>query len=457
MNVNITPSVNKDNCVEFLIEFKNNGIMNNKNFIANSALKNYLVRVFRENKSKCENNLKKGESPVWKGYDDDDYLGLNLVHYGINLGLSVTCFYFTLDLLRLEDYINPDDVKDKRNKLIVRAIDYIARAIYQGIDENSYKEILDNFDTYYQPNEVSSETILIEAKHKFTVNGLDEYAGIRTVDFENDNPKRPSYKDICDTYEKGYSVSNLNINILGDVEKSDTLIDNVKRIVNGVISSNKENYKDLIFPQDTVVNKTLSLVDEKNIMGYSAVDFELPFIEGLNREIDLDKDTSIFSMKVLRSLMPKLNNLKDFSIPLLIGSALSRYKKEDSTSVEIDYYNLIEIENDKSEIQIKYIGANETDEVKEMLKALKDKFNIDNEDKLFNLKKLALSDYREDNWALKWVIVYTDGSESDFIKSLSDITLDEFNEFIDNLIELTTVQIRYYDFDTNFTLCKTMK
>ena len=84
-------------------------------------------------------------------------------------------------------------------------------------------------------------------------------------------------------------------------------------------------------------------------------------------------------------------------------------------------------------------------------KILKDKFNIDTEDKLFNLKKMALSEYREDNWELKWVMVYSNNSsneESDFIKSLADITLEEFNEFIDNLIELTTVQIRYYDFST---------
>ena len=451
MNVNIFPSVNKDNYVEFLIQFKNNGIMNNKDFIANTVLKNYLVREFRKNKSKCEENLKKGETPVWQKVDDeDDYVALNLINYGMNLGLSCTCFYLTLDLLRLEDFISSkEDVKDKRNKLITKAIDYITRQIYQGINENSYKEILDNFDTYYQANAVSTEYLLAEAKHKFTINGLDEYTGIRTVEYENE-VKRPSFKTLCDVYEKGYSVSNLDINIIGDVEKSDILKSNIERIVNGIIDNNKQ-YETLIFPQDTVVNKTLTLNDEKNIMGYSAVDFELPYLEDLDREIDIDKDTCVYSMKVLRSHMPKLNSLKDYSIPYLVGVALSKYTEDYNTGVDIDYANLSEIEDDKSELQIRYKGANETDEVKNMVKILKDKFNIDTEDKLFNLKKMALSEYREDNWELKWVMVYSNNSsneESDFIKSLADITLEEFNEFIDNLIELTTVQIRYYDFST---------
>lgn len=450
MNVKLYPKIDKDNKVYILFKYRNNGVMNNKDFLLNSVLRSYLTKDIEINREYLIKKLIKGEAPMWQGEDNDDYMVLNLIKWDVEEGLSSNGFYFELDLARLEDSFEKDNLKDIRNKQIVKAVSYITTRIYKGLHEyKDKKELEENYEDYIISTIVSPNNLLSEIKHKFTVEGLDDYEGVRLLEFlkdEKDLDTTDLFNRLVKIYQERYILKNLDIYVIGDVEKDDTLVNNIRRAVEGYIAAIKSvDLKDGYYPVQDIVTSELSLKDEKTLMGYSVSNYTLPPLTHRDEGYDEDRDTSIYSMLVYRNSLDKIKSVKDLAMHYFIGELLNEIT-DDKIDIEVDYPNYAEIHNDKPELHIIVEGTEISDVMKDVVvDKLGNYFNLENDEKLLNAKKVVLKNFRFEHWEIQTILADNGYSEEDFIKGLKEFTLEELKEYIHNFKHITTVQGRYYN------------
>ena len=439
MNVKLYPKIDKDNKVYILFKYRNNGVMNNKDFLFNSVLRSYLTKDIEINREYLIKKLIKGEAPMWQGEDNDDYMVLNLVKWDVEEGLSSNGFYFELDLARLEDSFEKDNLKDIRNKQIVKAVSYITTRIYKGLHEyKDKKELEENYEDYIISTIVSPNNLLSEIKHKFTVEGLDDYEGVRLLEFLKDGKDLDTtdlFNRLVKIYQERYTLKNLDIYVIGDVEKDDTLTGNIRRAVEGYIASIASvNLKDGYYPIEDIITRELSLKDEKTLMGYSVSNYTLPPLTDREEGYDEDRDT-----------LDKIKSVKDLAIHYFIGELLNDIT-DDKIDIEVDYPNYAEIHNDKPELHLIVEGTEISDVMKDVVvDKLGNYFNLENDEKLLNAKKVVLKNFRFEHWEIQTILADNGYSEEDFIKGLKEFTVEELKEYIHNFNHITTVQGRYYN------------
>lgn len=450
MNVKLYPKIDKDNKVYILFKYRNNGVMNNKDFLFNSVLRSYLTKDIEINREYLIKKLIKGEAPMWKGEDNDDYMILNLVKWDVEEGLSSNGFYFELDLARLEDSFEKDNLKDIRNKQIVKAVSYITTRLYKGLyEDKDKKEIEENYKDYIISTIVSPNNLLSEIKHKFTVEGLGDYEGVRLLEFlkdEKDLDTTDLFDRLVKIYQERYILKNLDIYVIGDVEKDDTLVNNIRRAVERYIAAIASvDLKDGHYPVQDIITRELSLKDEKTLMGYSVSNYTLPLHTDREEGYDEDRDTSIYSMLVYRNSLDKIKSVKDLAMHYFIGELLNEIT-DDKIDIEVDYPNYAEIHNDKPELHIIVEGTDISNVMKDVVvDKLGNYFNLQNDEELLNAKKVILKNFRFEHWEIQTVLADNGYSEEDFIKGLREFTLEELKEYIHNFKHITTVQGRYYN------------
>ena len=448
MNVKLYPKIDKDNKVYILFKYRNNGVMNNKDFLFNSVLRSYLTKDIEINREYLIKKLIKGEAPMWQGEDNDDYMVLNLIKWDVEEGLSSNVFYFELDLARLEDSFEKDNLKDIRNKQIVKAVSYITTRIYKGLyEDKDKKELEENYKDYIISTIVSPNNLLSEIKHKFTVEGLGDYEGVRLLEFlkdEKDLDTTDLFDRLVKIYQERYILKNLDIYVIGDVEKDDTLVNNIRRAVEGYVASIKRA-EGGYYPVQNIITRELSLKDEKTLMGYSVSNYTLPPLTDREEGYDEDRDTSIYSMLVYRNSLEKIKSVKDLAIHYFIGELLNTVT-DDKIDIEADYPNYAEIHNDKPELHLIVEGTETSDVMKDVIvDKLGNYFNLENDEKLLNAKKVVLKNFRFEHWEIQTILADNGYSEEDFIKGLKEFTLEELKEYIHNFNHITTVQGRYYN------------
>lgn len=450
MNVKLYPKIDKDNKVYILFKYRNNGVMNNKDFLFNSVLRSYLTKDIESNREYLIKKLIKGEAPTWQGEDNDDYMVLNLIKWDVEEGLNSNGLYFELDLARLEDSFEKDNLKGIRNKQIVKAISYITTRLYKGLYEyKDKKELEENYKDYIISTIVSPNNLLSEIKHKFTVEGLDDYEGVRLLEFlkdEKDLDTTDLFERLVKIYQERYILKNLDIYVIGDVEKDDTLVNNIRRDVEGYIAAIASvNLKDGYYPVQDIVTSELSLKDEKTLMGYSVSNYTLPPLTDREEGYDEDRDTSIYSMLVYRNSLEKIKSVKDLAMHYFIGELLNDIT-DDKIDIEVDYPNYAEIHNDKPELHIIAEGTEISDVMKDVVvDKLGNYFNLENDEELLNAKKVVLKNFRFEHWEIQTILADNGYSEEDFIKGLKEFTLEELKEYTHNFKHITTVQGRYYN------------
>lgn len=450
MNVKLYPKINKDNKVYILFKYRNNGVMNNKDFLFNSVLRSYLTKNIESNRESMIKEMRKGKDPLWQGEDNDDYMVLNLINWDMEEGLCSNGFYFELDLARLEDSFEKDNLKDIRNEIILKAISYITTSIYKGLYEGrDKKDIEENYLDYITSTIVSPNNLLGEIKHKFTVEGLDDYEGVRLLEFLKDEKELDTtdlFERLVKIYQERYTLSNLDIYIIGDVEKDDTLVNNIRRAVEGYIAAIEIiDLKDGYYPVQDIITRELSLKDEKTLMGYSVSNYTLPPLTDRDEGYDEDRDTSIYSMLVYRNSLDKIKSVKDLAMHYFIGELLNDIT-DDKIDIEVDYPNYAEIHNDKPELHLIVEGTEISDVMKDVVvDKLGNYFNLENDEELLNAKKVILKNFRFEHWEIQTILADNGYSEEDFIKGLKEFTLEELKEYIGNFNHITTVQGRYYN------------
>lgn len=449
MNVKLYPKIDKDNKVYILFKYRNNGVMNNKDFLLNSVLRSYLTKDIEINREYLIKKLLKGEAPMWQGEDNDDYMVLNLIKWDVEEGLSSNGFYFELDLARLEDSYEKDNLKDTRNKQIVKAVNYITTRLYKGLyEDKDKKEIEENYEDYIISTIVSPNNLLSEIKHKFTVEGLGDYEGVRLLEFlkdEKDLDTTDLFDRLVKIYQERYILKNLDIYVIGDVEKDDTLTGNIRRAVEGYVAAiASAGLRDGYYPIEDIITRELSLKDEKTLMGYSVSNYTLPPLAYRDEGYDEDRDTSIYSMLVYRNNLDKIKSVKDLAMHYFIGELLNDIT-DDKIDIEVDYPNYAEIHNDKPELHIIVEGTEISDVMKDVVvDKLGNYFNLKNDEELLNAKKVVLKNFRFEHWEIQTILADNGYSEEDFIKGLKEFTLEELKEYIHNFNHITTVQGRYY-------------
>ena len=450
MNVKLYPKIDKDNKVYILFKYRNNGVMNNKDFLFNSVLRSYLTKNIESNRESMIKEMRKGKDPLWQGEDNDDYMVLNLINWDMEEGLCSNGFYFELDLARLEDSFEKDNLKDIRNEIILKAISYITTSIYKGLYEGrDKKDIEENYLDYITSTIVSPSNLLSEIKHKFTVEGLGDYEGVRLLEFlkdEKDLDTTDLFERLVKIYQERYILKNLDIYIIGDVEKDDTLTGNIRRAVEGYIDAIKSvDLKDGYYPVQDIITRELSLKDEKTLMGYSVSNYTLPPLTDREEGYDEDRDTSIYSMLVYRNSLEKIKSVKDLAMHYFISELLNEIT-DDKIDIEVDYPNYAEIHNDKPELHIIVEGTEISDVMKDVVvDKLGNYFNLENDEELLNAKKVVLKNFRFEHWEIQTILADNGYSEEDFIKGLKEFTLEELKEYIHNFKHITTVQGRYYN------------
>lgn len=450
MNVKLYPKIDKDNKVYILFKYRNNGVMNNKDFLFNSVLRSYLAKDIESNRESMIKEMRKGKDPLWQGEDNDDYMVLNLVKWDVEEGLSSNGFYFELDLARLEDSFEKDSLKDIRNKIILKAVSYITTRLYKGLyEDKDKKELEENYKDYIISTIVSPNNILSEIKHKFTVEGLGDYEGVRLLEFlkdEKDLDTTDLFDRLVKIYQERYILKNLDIYIIGDVEKDDTLTANIRRAVEGHIAAIEIiDLKDGHYPVQDIITRELSLKDEKTLMGYSVSNYTLPPLTHRDEGYDEDRDTSIYSMLVYRNSLDKIKSVKDLAMHYFIGELLNDIT-DDKIDIGVDYPNYVEIHNDKPELHIIVEGTEISDVMKDVVvDKLGNYFNLENDEELLNAKKVILKNFRFEHWEIQTILADNGYSEEDFIRGLKEFTVEELKEYIDNFNHITTVQGRYYN------------
>lgn len=449
MNVKLYPKIDKDNKVYILFKYRNNGVMNNKDFLLNSVLRSYLTKDIEINREYLIKKLIKGEAPMWQGEDNDDYMVLNLIKWDVEEGLSSNGFYFELDLARLEDSFEKDNLKDIRNEIILKAVSYITTRLYKGLyEDKDKKELEENYKDYIISTIVSPNNLLSEIKHKFTVEGLGDYEGVRLLEFlkdEKDLDATDLFDRLVKIYQERYTLKNLDIYVIGDVEKDDTLTANIRRAVEGYIAAIASvDLKDGHYPVQDIITRELSLKNEKTLMGYSVSNYTLPPLKG--EDYNEEKDSSIYSMLVYRNSLEKIKSVKDLAMHYFIGELLNEIT-DDKIDIEVDYPNYAEIHNDKPELHIIVEGTEISDVMKDVVvdKLGNYFFNLENDEKLLNAKKVVLKNFRFEHWEIQTILADNGYSEEDFIKGLKEFTLEELKEYIHNFNHITTVQGRYYN------------
>lgn len=449
MNVKLYPKIDKDNKVYILFKYRNNGVMNNKDFLLNSVLRSYLTKDIEINREYLIKKLIKGEAPMWQGEDNDDYMVLNLIKWDVEEGLTSNGFYFELDLARLEDSFEKDNLKDIRNKQIVKAVSYITTRLYKGLyEDKDKKELEENYEDYIISTIVGPNNLLSEIKHKFTVEGLDDYEGVRLLEFlkdEKDLGTTDLFDRLVKIYQERYILKNLDIYVIGDVEKDDTLVNNIRRAIEDYIAAIASvDLKDGYYPVQDIITRELSLKDEKSLMGYSVSNYTLPPLTDREEGYDEDRDTSIYSMLVYRNSLEKIKSVKDLAMHYFIGELLNDIT-DDKIDVQVDYPNYAEIHNDKPELHIIVEGTEISDMMKDVVvDKLGNYFNLENDEKLLNAKKVILKNFRFEHWEIQTILADNGYSEEDFIKGLKEFTVEELKEYIHNFNHITTVQGRYY-------------
>lgn len=450
MNVKLYPKIDKDNKVYILFKYRNNGVMNNKDFLLNSVLRSYLTKDIESNRESMIKEMRKGKDPLWQGEDNDDYMVLNLIKWDVEEGLSSNGFYFELDLARLEDSFEKDSLKDIRNEIILKAVSYITTRLYKGLyEDKDKKELEENYKDYIISTIVSPNNLLSEIKHKFTVEGLGDYEGVRLLEFlkdEKDLDTTDLFDRLVKIYQERYTLSNLDIYIIGDVEKDDTLTGNIRRAVEGYIAAIEIiDLKDGHYPVQDIITRELSLKDEKTLMGYSVSNYTLPPLTHREEGYDEDRDTSIYSMLVYRNSLEKIKSVKDLAMHYFIGELLNDIT-DDKIDIEVDYPNYTEIHNDKPELHIIVEGTDISNVMKDVVvDKLGNYFNLQNDEELLNAKKVILKNFRFEHWEIQTILADNGYSEEDFIKGLKEFTLEELKEYIHNFNHITTVQGRYYN------------
>ena len=450
MNVKLYPKIDKDNKVYILFKYRNNGVMNNKDFLLNSVLRSYLAKDIESNRESMIKEMRKGKDPLWQGEDNDDYMVLNLVKWDVEEGLSSNGFYFELDLARLEDSFEKDSLKDIRNEIILKAVSYITTRLYKGLyEDKDKKELEENYKDYIISTIVSPNNLLSEIKHKFTVEGLGDYEGVRLLEFlkdEKDLDATDLFDRLVKIYQERYTLKNLDIYVIGDVEKDDTLTGNIRRAVEGYIAAIEIiDLKDGHYPVQDIITRELSLKDEKTLMGYSVSNYTLPPLSHRDEGYDEDRDTSIYSMLVYRNSLDKIKSVKDLAMHYFIGELLNDIT-DDKIDIEVDYPNYAEIHNDKPELHIIVEGTEISDVMKDVVvDKLGNYFNLENDEELLNAKKVILKNFRFEHWEIQTILADNGYSEEDFIKGLKEFTLEELKEYIHNFKHITTVQGRYYN------------
>lgn len=450
MNVKLIPTIDKNNKVYLLFKYRKNGIMNNKDFLLNSILRRYLTKDMPKYHDIAVNELAKGVNPVFKAEENDDYIALNLEEWLMQDGLTSNVFYFILDLARLEDSYELDSLKDTRNKMITKAVNYIIVNLYRGLSERKDKKDLEeNYAEYYLDTLVGPSLALNEIKHKFTVEGLDNYEGLRCIDYLSGTEKIDKtdlFNRIVKIYKERYSLENLDIYIAGDIEKDDTLVDNIKKVVEGYINSiNSVDLENEHFPKEDVSLPELSLKDEKNLMGYSVSSYNLPELTYKEEGYDEDRDTAIYSMLVFRNSLEKITSVKELAIQYFIGEILNIIT-DDEIDIEVDYPNYAEIQNDKPELHI-IVKGNEVSNVMEdvVVNKLGNYLNLDSK-KLSNAKKVVLKKFRDDGWDIQTILEDNNYTEEDFIRGLKEFSFEELKDYIHNFKHITTVQGKWYTY-----------
>lgn len=449
MNVKLYPKIDKDNKVYILFKYRNNGVMNNKDFLLNSVLRSYLTKDIEINREYLIKKLIKGEAPMWQGEDNDDYMVLNLIKWDVEEGLTSNGFYFELDLARLEDSFEKDNLKDIRNKQIVKAVSYITTRLYKGLyEDKDKKELEENYEDYIISTIVGPNNLLSEIKHKFTVEGLDDYEGVRLLEFlkdEKDLGTTDLFDRLVKIYQERYILKNLDIYVIGDVEKDDTLVNNIRRAIEDYIAAIASvDLKDGYYPVQDIITRELSLKDEKSLMGYSVSNYTLPPLTDREEGYGEDRDTSIYSMLVYRNSLEKIKSVKDLAMHYFIGELLNDIT-DDKIDVQVDYPNYAEIHNDKPELHIIVEGTEISDMMKDVVvDKLGNYFNLENDEKLLNAKKVILKNFRFEHWEIQTILADNGYSEEDFIKGLKEFTVEELKEYIHNFNHITTVQGRYY-------------
>lgn len=449
MNVKLYPKIDKDNKVYILFKYRNNGIMDNKDFLLNSVLRGYLTKNIESNRNSLIKELLKGKNPIWQAQENDDYMILNLIKWDVEEGLCSNSFYFELDLARLEDSYELDNLKDIRSKFITEAVIYITANLYRGLFEGrDKKEIEENYLEYIISTIVSPTLLLNEIKHKFTIEGIDDYEGVRVLEFLKDYSEIDTtdlFERVARIYQERYLLKNLDIYIIGDVEKNDTLTHNIKRAVQGHVSSVKRADEEY-YPVEKVLTRELSLKDEKTLMGYSVSNYALPPLADREEGYDEDRDSSIYSMLVYRNNLDKIKSVKDLAMHYFIGELLDEIT-DDKIDIEVDYPNYLQIHNDKPELHIIVEGNELADVIKDVaVDKLGNYFNLENDEKLLNAKKVILKNFRFEHWEIQTILADNGYSEEDFIKGLKEFTFEELKEYISNFNHITTVQGRYYNF-----------
>ena len=450
MNVKLYPKIDKDNKVYILFKYRNNGVMNNKDFLFNSVLRSYLTKNIESNRESMIKEMRKGKYPLWQGEDNDDYMVLNLIKWDVEEGLSSNGFYFELDLARLEDSFEKDSLKDIRNKQIVKAVSYITTRLYKGLYEyKDKKELEENYKDYIISTIVSPSNLLSEIKHKFTVEGLGDYEGVRLLEFlkdEKDLDTTDLFDRLVKIYQERYILKNLDIYVIGDVEKDNTLVNNIRRAVEGYIAAIASvDLKDGHYPVQDIITRELSLKDEKTLMGYSVSSYTLPPLSHREEGYDEDRDTSIYSMLVYRNSLDRIKSVKDLAMHYFIGELLNEIT-DDKIDIEADYPNYAEIHNDKPELHIIVEGTEISDVMKDVVvDKLGNYFNLQNDEELLNAKKVILKNFRFEHWEIQTILADNGYSEEDFIKGLKEFTLEELKKYIYNFKHITTVQGRYYN------------
>lgn len=450
MNVKLYPKIDKDNKVYILFKYRNNGVMNNKDFLLNSVLRSYLTKDIESNRESMIKEMRKGKDPLWQGEDNDDYMVLNLVKWDVEEGLSSNGLYFELDLARLEDSFEKDSLKDIRNEIILKAVSYITTRLYKGLyEDKDKKELEENYKDYIISTIVSPNNLLSEIKHKFTVEGLGDYEGVRLLEFlkdEKDLDTTDLFDRLVKIYQERYILKNLDIYVIGDVEKDDTLVNNIRRAVEGYIAAIEIiDLKDGHYPVQDIITRELTLKDEKTLMGYSVSNYTLPPLSYRDEGYDEDRDTSIYSMLVYRNSLDKIKSVKDLAMHYFIGELLNDIT-DDKIDIEVDYPNYTEIHNDKPELHIIVEGTEISDVMKDVVvDKLGNYFNLENDEELLNAKKVILKNFRFEHWEIQTILADNGYSEEDFIKGLKEFTLEELKEYIHNFNHITTVQGRYYN------------
>ena len=180
-------------------------------------------------------------------------------------------------------------------------------------------------------------------------------------------------------------------------------------------------------------------------MGYSVSNYTLPPLTDREEGYDEDRDTSIYSMLVYRNSLDKIKSVKDLAMHYFIGELLNEIT-DDKIDIEVDYPNYAEIYNDKPELHLIVEGTEINDVIKDVVvDKLGNYFNLENDEKLLNAKKVVLKNFRFEHWEIQTILADNGYSEEDFIKGLKEFTLEELKEYIDNFNHITTVQGRYYN------------